>query len=1021
MLHKYGSYLFVLFVLHLLSCQKKEKTESSEITTQHDSESSFKKDTLLYFKSFDTANGLLSSDLRNVFTDKLGYVWISSGKGLMRYDGHTFTPYFDNIEKNIRLQGTCSFFEDQHGKLWVFSGTGYLHWFDREHNEFRAFKTDFENGWSDDKPMQMLQESDGKFWLGGYGGLQLIDPQNNTVQSFPVQKIRNMDWPHPEKIRVEVIKKDSLGNIWLGTRKFGLVKFDLSKKKYDFVGDRPHFSGYLLDDWITDIELADDGTFWLTDFQAGLIHFDPYKEEIMDFIEVEKLLPSPHKVAIRDLQKEGKFFWLATNYHGLILIDPLSRVVLKQYAMVNSEIPTNKNLAIHKDIQGNIWLAGNKLTVASGAFYTAHTQSLGDNLAAYALTPTDSGVLCSTRLGIFKVTPHGDPVKLTVGDAAFYGIIKTKNGDIWTGGSFDVFHFDEHLASVKASFEYGTVLDSIGNTLRRALKMTQSSDGNIWIIDDWGRIKFIDPENGEMKNIFALAQDTLSERFIEVKSVLDDPEHQRMIIGTDLGLVTVNSTDFKVKWIRNTPQHKENVSYLYRDTHGQIWAIIANKLFQLDVKNLSLEPFKFKDIAVDENYNWIIEQPANTYWIQSSAGYLKYADGKATLYKNDNFSEGGKHHPAPVVSSGGLIYFGGEAGVTIINPDLLQRSQTPPLVNLRYLKTAFQNEEKTLIDSVIHIGERQKISLGYTQNRFSLKFDALHFKDPSLNKFRYQLVGYDQSYILAGSSGEVYYTNLNPGNYTLKYAASNSDGIWSADKEFKVTISPPWYLAWWAKLLYLLLAVAAVYSWIRYRVFLKLQKFKATEEIRTSISADLHDDVGSLLAGLSMKAELMAMGIKKVETENLEKISEMAREAMERMRDTVWAIDSRKDKYENLLDRMRSFAEQNLPEKGFGYDFVTEGLEKQSFINPLIRQNLYLILKESITNIIKHSDGNKVEVSLRKQNQQLTLSVKDNGHFKKQIPTDGLGLSNLKARAQKIGGHLDVLTLDGFEVKVVLG
>ena len=50
-------------------------------------------------------------------------------------------------------------------------------------------------------------------------------------------------------------------------------------------------------------------------------------------------------------------------------------------------------------------------------------------------------------------------------------------------------------------------------------------------------------------------------------------------------------------------------------------------------------------------------------------------------------------------------------------------------------------------------------------------------------------------------------------------------------------------------------------------------------------------------------------------------LSEMSREAMERMRDTVWAIDARKDKYENLIDRMRDFAEKNLERKNITHTF----------------------------------------------------------------------------------------------------
>jgi DNA-directed RNA polymerase len=113
-------------------------------------------------------------------------------------------------------------------------------------------------------------------------------------------------------------------------------------------------------------------------------------------------------------------------------------------------------------------------------------------------------------------------------------------------------------------------------------------------------------------------------------------------------------------------------------------------------------------------------------------------------------------------------------------------------------------------------------------------------------------------------------------------------------------------------LFYLSAVFASIYYFIQYRVKSKLGKFKELEALCINISSNLHDYVGTILSGLAMQSQMLAITSRKDQKASLLEISDMSHDAMERMRDTVWEIDSRKDKYENLIDRMRAFAEKNL-------------------------------------------------------------------------------------------------------------
>lgn len=1009
----------IVFLASLSSCRDHSHlTQNTDTATLSSNDLPVLPDTSLFFKAYNTEQGIISSELLNVYADRLGYVWLASGKGLMKFDGLKFTPFFDEIDKNIRLKGPASFFEDNRGTLWVLSGSGFLHRFDRESNSFKAVKSRLENGWSDESPMFIFQNDENHLWMGGYGGIQLLDLQTDSVSLYPVEKIRTPDWPHKEKVRVEAFQKDSNGSIWVGTRKFGLAKFDPETGLYDFLRDRPAFLNRFLDDWVTGIAKGEDGTFWVSDYEKGLVHFDPRTETVIDLIEVSKLISSSKKVNIRAILKEGPFLWLATNDHGLLLYHIEQGRVINTFNSANSDLPFDQIKSICKDQLGNYWISGNQLVTASSMFYKFKMFATA-NLPVYDLAELSEGVLASTSAGIFELKGDTEASLISKDKDYYFGLLKSKNGHLWAGKTLELIDFQEYGRVLK-TYPYTQVLDSVGNQMRRALKMQEDSEGKVWIIDNWNRLKFINPATGEAKNIFALAQDPVSKKFIQVLCVLDDSRRNQILVGTDLGLVRVNKENYKLNWVKTDLRFSESVTYLYRDSEDKIWGIIAGKIYEINLENETLEPLQFKDRHANEDFTWIVEEPAGTYWLQSSSGIIQFDGERTSLYANSNFSEGSQKKPAPVMAAGGKVYYGGEAGITVIDPTRVSRSLVPPLVSLEYLKIPFRNSQGQLKDSTIFIAGKNGIKLKYDQNKIALKFNALHFKEPSINSLRYKLEGYDEDFSDPGTFQEAYYTNLNPGTYTLQYSGANSDGVWSEIKSFNIIITPPWYQTWWAWVLYLSLFSLAIYGWIRYRVFMKLEKYKATEEMRTAISADLHDDVGSLLAGLSMKSELMSMGIKPVEVESLNQISQMARDAMERMRDTVWAIDSRKDKVENLLDRMRAFTEQNLPEKGFSYDFKTINIDRSDFINPLIRQNIYLIHKEAVTNILKHSNGNYVEIILEQKTEQFRYRIKDNGTLKNGLSTDGLGMSNIQARARKMQGSLHTLYDEGFVVEVTV-
>jgi two-component sensor histidine kinase len=506
--------------------------------------------------------------------------------------------------------------------------------------------------------------------------------------------------------------------------------------------------------------------------------------------------------------------------------------------------------------------------------------------------------------------------------------------------------------------------------------------------------------------------------------MLDDPTNQRIIVGTDLGIATVHYGSFEVNWLALKSLHtnlkKSYYSYLYQDLEGNIWSLISGQLYVLDLDKNIASPFK--EISDVESVKWLVEQPKGQLWLNTNEGIIRYfkESKHATIFENKNFSEGSQKYPSAVTVMNDKIYFGGTKGVSIIDPSTLEINNIAPNLFITKFSYPFTNAKGTIKDTSIFIDSQKRIELSYYQNDLLFSYTGLEYKDPKLNKYKFYLDGYDQDWIEVDDQRNAVYTNISPGTNTFMVKAANSDGVWTkGPATFTVIINPPWWQTWWAYLIYAGLIALCIYSWIRYQVFRKTIQLKNNERLRTKISADLHDEVGSILSGLAMKSELMSYTANEKEQEELSQISEMSKDAMERMRDTVWAIDSRKDNYENLIDRMKEFSEKNLSLKQIDYKFITENLDLSAFISPEKRQNTYLIFKEAITNILKHSDARNVVVRIATNNNQFLLNLKDDGNLQNGYESTGQGTSNMKMRAENMGGNLEMSYEDGFQINLV--
>lgn len=112
---------------------------------------------------------------------------------------------------------------------------------------------------------------------------------------------------------------------------------------------------------------------------------------------------------------------------------------------------------------------------------------------------------------------------------------------------------------------------------------------------------------------------------------------------------------------------------------------------------------------------------------------------------------------------------------------------------------------------VARVCREDKIAIRY--NNFSIEFASLTYKNPNLNRYAYQLVGFDDDWQYVDASRRfAYYNNLKSGTYRFRLKATSENGVWSGEiRELSVEVLPPFWATWWAYVIYVLLASVTAY------------------------------------------------------------------------------------------------------------------------------------------------------------------------------------------------------------------
>lgn len=409
-------------------------------------------------------------------------------------------------------------------------------------------------------------------------------------------------------------------------------------------------------------------------------------------------------------------------------------------------------------------------------------------------------------------------------------------------------------------------------------------------------------------------------------------------------------------------------------------------------------------------------------WVGTAAGLVRYLPRSGqlnVLTEVDGLaSNEANRGSAWRDSRTGYLYFGGVGGVSYLDPAQSFEPPARPRLLLTSIKQHHADGDTVLTQWLWGPAPKEGIRIGPRDLFAELEFALTDHEAPQLARYAYRLVGGpDRRFRPLGTAHTLRLQGLAAGDYTIEIRGETRQGVAARNVlRIPLTVADLWWRRPWAWALGALLLAGVVYAVQRQRI----RRLLREQQLRTRIAADLHDEVGALLTRVNLQAELLnATGAAPHQLGNL---LDDSRAAVATMRDVVWSIDAQADTVGALLDRMRDHLDRTAEPADLLTDLRVEGLSDAEALPAEVRQHLYLIFKEAVTNAVRHGRAlTRIDVRLARERGHLTLEVRNDGAvLTAPAGRSGLGLRSMVQRAHALGGTLTTGPLPAGGYRVLL-
>ena len=955
------------------------------------------------FINYTPADGLVNNRVRSMFQDSKGRLYFCTLDGLSVYDGARFTNY--SQAEGLSLPVVNDVLEITPDSFWVATNSQELHvlvhgkikplvtldgfypiinyFFKSKDGHVYALADEglfiWQNGRFNRLPMIYNGEETGKFLghileVGDYFIILINPGLSLDAGAVLLYNIRQKKVLFKEtKLVANQMTLSPEGDVWLvGQGGIRVLKKEMLMQGLFSYEDVPEaFSSIRRKDG-NFIMFDAQGQIWLSKNDEGLMLVKPGATPIL-FKESNGLASKRISFIFQD--KEGNN-WFIPEGKGV------QKLISYNVEIINNPFGTSAINDLYANTQSDsVWLyEGNTgQVILSAGVVTKIFPSPVPPMARGQVIAKGTTVFLYNETKIYSmvVTPFGtlSGVKLLYRDSS----VEIGKGSIDPNGNF--IYCTPKL--VRVFFENKTMYTyPIGYF---ADQVSFDQQGNLWIAPRSNRLLVFSLHPEDPANYLKLKHDLTNEMNLLNPRSLTVDATGNIWIGTRFeGLYCFQFEKEQLKLLyhitRKDGLTDNFINYLGCYKNNTIWASSLAGLDKLEIINndLVIENitqsnnlfFSIKKIMADKN---------GTYWAVSESGSL----------------------------------------LKVFDEPVKQSTFTPKLY-LTQIKAG--KESYTNIDSIN--------TFSYHQNNLQFSVAAPSFYDEKEIKYSYLLSGSGSNVWSEPSTNEeINFVNLPPGTYTLQVKAAFPSSRYKTQLlNYKFEIHPPWWRTLWFRILgglfllsLLLFLVRNYYRWKFRKQQSVLEKQQMIEKERTRIATDMHDDLGAGLSRIKYLSESIQFKKENDEsiTSDVAKIADYSDEMVEKMGEIVWALNEKNDTLADLIAFTRSYSVDYLSNHSIQCKFFAPEQLPSSFVTGEMRRNLFLSVKETLHNVVKHAKARVVTIHIS-LNKTLQVVIHDDGVG---IDLDNIrpfsnGLSNIHKRMEEVGG--DVVFQNSQGTKVIL-
>jgi signal transduction histidine kinase/ligand-binding sensor domain-containing protein len=1012
---------------------------------------------------YTVQDGLAGEAVTEIFRDSRGYVWIATLlDGVSRFDGEKFVNY--GVEDGLPHPRVLDLLEARDGTYWFATGGGLARFVPARAPGQPAFVPVALPGVPAGRPVTgLLQEPSGRIWAAAAGKLIAFEQREGRLQAWPETLGAGLDDP-PTTDPGNLIRGGD-GSLWVGTGK-GVARRlpDGRWTLYPLVSPGYPLAGVTAEDRNVAQRLALDsrGNLWI----GGVVGLMVFRPEPSDRVESRPMpladrartagtvftadrlalpqvpggvslvpwVPGRPETEVGDLYQgsDGRM-WIGRKL-GVEIWDG-QRLTAWTPAQ---GLPEEGIRAVCEDARGNVWLGtGTRgaLRIARDGFVTYGTAD-GLTQEQIAAVFEHAGELwVQTQDGHARIDlhrfHHGRFTGIRVNvprDISYLGwgwnqiVSRDRDGSWWMSTGQGLLRFPpvarmEDLATARP--EVLTVRDGLGGD--NIFRTFADSRGDVWIGNfgasalarrdrATGRIRTYGPRDG-----IPYAAGT---------AFAEDRSGNVWIGFYGQGLARYRNGRFE-GFDKSKGAPAGFIYDLHLDRAGRLWIASGEggvaRVDRPEAPRPRFVSFTRKQGLATNAVRALTEDRWGRMYLASTRGIdrLDPATGRIRHFTAadgfpNNFVQAA-HRDAQ-----GTLWFGTLQGLARFEPSLdpPASAAAPPVWISGVWVDGFSHP-------VSELGDAEVGGLEIPPGRHQLQVDYVSpgTAPGEAMRYQYRLEGIHAGWSPPSDRRTVTYARLPAGRLRFQVRSVAPDGtVSSRPASLSFVVQPPVWRRWWFLALVAALLGGAAVAFYRWRVASLL----AVERMRTGITRDLHDDLGSSLSRISILSEVARMRVEgepAAASNLLENIGETSRELMEALSESIWAIDPARDDLHSLITRIRRFSGDLLEARGIAWELHAPAGDVLK-LSPEQRRQLYLIVKESLHNVVKHAAASSVSVSVAHSGRRLILEVRDDGvgfdPIRAQGDGDfgGHGLQSLRSRAEALGGKLDLDTAPGKGTRV---